>query len=292
MSRRQVSSAAMDSPVVVPPAYRQQQQPAQHFHHNPALVNITARRPVSTSFDLGFSLFQNSSMGYSIPFQASSFDCISQQPGIIPYNQLPTPVHHPPTSVAPSLTVGHQLAGLRAVEYSNEQVQSIKQEVGSPSQTRLGTSSDYFREGPSTTNCCKTDIDTLMKTIQGKAYDEPDDKTYSPTTPPNPNTRDAGVDSAQPSAHVANDTKLRKRYQCNIPSCGKFFFQKTHLEIHMRAHTGQKPFVSISMTSCLASDRFFKALPRTELRSTVLAVGKSQGTKPVVNNIVPAFDNV
>ena len=38
--------------------------------------------------------------------------------------------------------------------------------------------------------------------------------------------------------------KPRKRYQCNMPGCNKSFYQKTHLEIHVRAHTGAKPFVS------------------------------------------------
>ncbi|KAI9810966.1 MAG: hypothetical protein M1827_005697 [Pycnora praestabilis] len=34
----------------------------------------------------------------------------------------------------------------------------------------------------------------------------------------------------------------KKRYECNISGCSKSFFQKTHLEIHTRAHTGVKPF--------------------------------------------------
>jgi uncharacterized Zn-finger protein len=38
--------------------------------------------------------------------------------------------------------------------------------------------------------------------------------------------------------------KPRKRYQCHMPDCNKSFYQKTHLEIHIRAHTGAKPFVS------------------------------------------------
>jgi uncharacterized Zn-finger protein len=41
--------------------------------------------------------------------------------------------------------------------------------------------------------------------------------------------------------------KTRKRYQCSMPGCHKSFFQKTHLEIHTRAHTGVKPFVSITV---------------------------------------------
>ena len=29
-----------------------------------------------------------------------------------------------------------------------------------------------------------------------------------------------------------------------LPNCGKSFAQKTHLDIHNRAHSGEKPFVS------------------------------------------------
>ncbi|RPA78286.1 hypothetical protein BJ508DRAFT_188125, partial [Ascobolus immersus RN42] len=36
--------------------------------------------------------------------------------------------------------------------------------------------------------------------------------------------------------------KPRKRYECTFPSCNKSFFQKTHLEIHTRAHSGDKPY--------------------------------------------------
>ena len=42
--------------------------------------------------------------------------------------------------------------------------------------------------------------------------------------------------------------KDRNKYQCDVPSCAKSFFQKTHLDIHMRAHTGYKPFVSLPLS--------------------------------------------
>ncbi|KAF2086959.1 hypothetical protein K490DRAFT_10151, partial [Saccharata proteae CBS 121410] len=42
---------------------------------------------------------------------------------------------------------------------------------------------------------------------------------------------------------ATSDREGRKRYQCNMPECGKRFYQKTHLDIHRRAHTGVKPFL-------------------------------------------------
>ena len=45
------------------------------------------------------------------------------------------------------------------------------------------------------------------------------------------------------SVRVPTSSKPKKRYQCDVSDCGKAFYQKTHLEIHTRAHTGVKPFV-------------------------------------------------
>jgi uncharacterized Zn-finger protein len=38
-----------------------------------------------------------------------------------------------------------------------------------------------------------------------------------------------------------------------MPGCSKSFYQKTHLEIHVRAHTGAKPFVSRFICSLQSS---------------------------------------
>lgn len=70
-----------------------------------------------------------------------------------------------------------------------------------------------------------TDIDTLMRAIQSKS---------KPTENRQPKEKPAAE---------AVFTKPKKRYQCDVPDCGKAFYQKTHLEIHTRAHTGIKPFM-------------------------------------------------
>ncbi|PLB44559.1 hypothetical protein P170DRAFT_288329 [Aspergillus steynii IBT 23096] len=38
-------------------------------------------------------------------------------------------------------------------------------------------------------------------------------------------------------------SKKKREYVCTLPECGKSFAQKTHLDIHTRAHTGDKPFI-------------------------------------------------
>jgi hypothetical protein len=110
-----------------------------------------------------------------------------------------------------------------------------------------------------------TDVDTLMKAIQSKAKQPPNKPQQS-----SPIDQSKSVVGSPASVPVSNahhriphsfvqeekqrltsgdsqDEKLtsKKRYECDIPGCNKSFYQKTHLEIHVRAHTGAKPYVSI-----------------------------------------------
>jgi hypothetical protein len=76
-----------------------------------------------------------------------------------------------------------------------------------------------------------TDIDTLMRAIQSKQHPKQEQKHIPTCSPPSP------------ISASAQKPKSRKRYQCAIPGCDKAFHQKTHLDIHTRAHTGVKPFL-------------------------------------------------
>jgi uncharacterized Zn-finger protein len=79
-----------------------------------------------------------------------------------------------------------------------------------------------------------TDIDVLMRAIQSKSNTSADQ--------PQQQNRPEQV-KAETSPTEFSAAKFPKRYQCDVPGCGKAFYQKTHLEIHTRAHTGVKPFV-------------------------------------------------
>lgn len=89
-----------------------------------------------------------------------------------------------------------------------------------------------------------TDVDTLMRAIQTKAT-LPAHKIQPPRAYGH-NVRDSSSDSVSTAVKggIPIESKSKRRYPCRIPSCAKVFTQKTHLEIHMRAHTGHKPYVS------------------------------------------------
>ncbi|KAL4926521.1 uncharacterized protein BDV17DRAFT_154428 [Aspergillus undulatus] len=103
-----------------------------------------------------------------------------------------------------------------------------------------------------------TEVDVLMKAIQAKGPSSSQPATTMQSLPPFQQLTHGGSNGySQPymSPPVANprhpvlveDPQSRsgkkRKYVCTLPHCGKSFAQKTHLDIHTRAHTGDKPFV-------------------------------------------------
>ncbi|KAI1214858.1 uncharacterized protein F4807DRAFT_10568 [Annulohypoxylon truncatum] len=94
-----------------------------------------------------------------------------------------------------------------------------------------------------------TEVDDMMKAIQAKA--EPDDSDFAAAAYPSPphldeekfNLRRKSCTPDQKSPTSSQSGKERqKKYVCDIKGCGKRCSQKTQLETHKRAHTGEKPF--------------------------------------------------
>lgn len=111
-------------------------------------------------------------------------------------------------------------------------------------------------------NLGKTEVDALMKVIQVKS--EPQVKATSvpdrclmemPAIPLNTRTHVANLPDAKPLNENTKEDQVghdpRKRHRCTVNGCTKRFSQKTHLDIHVRSHTGDKPYVSHSHDSLL-----------------------------------------
>ncbi len=92
-------------------------------------------------------------------------------------------------------------------------------------------------------NVVGTDVDTLMKTIQTKTSRSPHRVQTVPLECLERRSASSDLDSSSTEISTRKGAPARRRYPCTIPLCAKVFTQKTHLEIHTRAHTGYKPYV-------------------------------------------------
>ncbi|GMG15647.1 unnamed protein product [Aspergillus oryzae] len=105
-----------------------------------------------------------------------------------------------------------------------------------------------------------TEVDILMKAIQSRNSVQPPN---TQSLPPLQQLTHRGCHgypqtfSLHPSGNtrcnmmaeeVQSRSGKKRKYVCTLPHCGKSFAQKTHLDIHTRAHTGDKPFVSDPMS--------------------------------------------
>jgi hypothetical protein len=223
----------------------------------------------STHLDLAMPMFQ-SHPTTSVPYQpgAFAFDSIA----VNPYNmqqgfnmQYPTTMAQAVTySTAADLQTMMPTAKDGRSSFSMiESTPPVKTEAASPIQpsqlyydaTYTDDSKQTSSESDSNVNF-STDVDTLMKAIQAKSQQAKRQQQPSKVLPqqkPHPEytapVAHQPVKISSDSEKTRSSQKAKKRYQCSMPDCHKSFYQKTHLEIHTRAHTGVKPFVSLPTSS-------------------------------------------
>jgi len=228
--------------MTMPPASMQAMIPTTHSQ---------ASRSYQTSpIELSMPMYGATSMAPSMNFPSTAygFDLTSmnhysvQQP--LGFGYQPQMQHAPgfsqgPSEMSPAVTVTDVRSNISQVQRSpsvkvepspvegiQPQVYPLSVEETAPAATTEAT------ETPGGV-AFNTDIDCLMRTIQTKS------KTASTPT----QQEQAPAPIQQSSTSESKTPKTRKRYQCSMPDCNKSFYQKTHLEIHTRAHTGVKPFV-------------------------------------------------
>ena len=225
-----------------------------------ALPTVASRHRMAPTFDLSLSLLTNSTMNYPTPFYSLGFGLQHGLAAQLDVTAFDPPGTQQPTSLPPSFTLTHhELPQVREARNAIIEVDSsplVKAESGSPEDFGFTLCNDSLQglelpAHPQEANF-GTDVDVLMRAIQTKSKSPPHQQltlsSYGTSTRRSSSTTSigSGSDHDRGTEKDRGSGKTRKRYGCDAPSCTKSFFQKTHLEIHMRAHTGYKPFVSRS----------------------------------------------
>lgn len=214
-----------------------QPQPSRSYHAGHMELSIPM---FGTATSTASSMAYQSSSAYGFDLTGMNHYTVQQPLNFSYQPQLQHPSTYTQTSseMSPSMTIteartisqGHRSP---SVKLESSPIDGIHPHVFPPSTQELGPAA--ITEATETPGgiTFSTDIDCLMRTIQAKSKSS--DDTPQQEQIPSPV-------EAKPEP-VVKQIKARKRYQCSIPNCYKSFYQKTHLEIHTRAHTGDKPFV-------------------------------------------------
>ena len=224
-------------------------------HRQHRFRDMAARGMAAPGIDLSMSLYSNAGMGYTVPFQNTGFNYNFHQGNTVGFDNFAHFDHQPLASLPPLFS--HQPAPLstqcarhppsrvcESMHVKLEDSPSTEVFAGLPSGDGILVIDDDITFG--------TDVDTLMRTIQTKTKAKsriqeeyfPEESICASYGEENSSPTPAQGEFCSRNSSPWNGTKARKTYQCDLPTCAKLFYQKTHLEIHMRAHTGYKPFVS------------------------------------------------
>ena len=74
------------------------------------------------------------------------------------------------------------------------------------------------------------------------SYRDPAEHSDAERSPPLPNTSDHSINQQQSPRHRSSHGPIEKKYRCTHSNCGAHFWNKGHLDRHMRIHSGEKPY--------------------------------------------------
>ncbi|KAJ5972676.1 uncharacterized protein N7479_002594 [Penicillium vulpinum] len=242
-------------------------EPVSYEFPGHALGPFAHRRPIDSS--QSFPFYSHQSAPYSLPYQT---------PSSLPYSfghsvghthahsnayqqQYFVPSQHPIQPQPLRLTTEQPLQSLPEIRPAKNAItQTVKSTSDHGPRVHLSTGGHSAPVGA--TNDTKqtqadiafsTNVDVLMKAIQSK-HASPTQQSLPPLqhlAPPVPQAYPAPYPTASPTPPRGyhgtegqlSRTGKKRKYNCSLPGCGKSFAQKTHLDIHIRAHTGDKPFI-------------------------------------------------
>ncbi|KAK0626873.1 hypothetical protein B0T14DRAFT_421026, partial [Immersiella caudata] len=197
---------------------------------------------------------------YQPPVSYGAYSQFTSAPGLDSFKQDPQQYHHPVerthlrlVSAEPEPEHGRAAQDVRDTRLSpgGSRSPSVKSEAQrssvSASSSRRGSKSITSNFSATSAIDFNTGVDTLMKAIQAKpdaALGGAEMGTASPEADVKSEPVCRNVRMYSPSEQQGDraQTKERKTFYCDMPGCSKTFSQKTHLSIHRRAHTGDKPY--------------------------------------------------
>jgi len=240
---------------------------------------------------------------YSHPTSAPSYSLPYHAPTAGPYHFAPLsqpshPYGHYFMASQPPLTSPvrlNQPQPLHALPEIRPAKNAINQSKGTDPQ--IAGSATIKKEGFNTE--FSTEVDVLMKAIQAKPESSP--SPIQQSLPPLQHLAPgySSYPMTPPRCLMTSEGQLSRsgkklKYTCNLPGCGKSFAQKTHLDIHMRAHTGDKPFVSTDITTDWNETDANEEtdLQGTRLRTAILTTWQFKGKPSTLYSVPLAYTNI
>ncbi|KAJ6438509.1 finger protein AZF1 [Purpureocillium lavendulum] len=244
----------MDTPAFMP--YDSRGHPSQHVQRPMAQYIVAPAYTTGPMSTLSAPQYQNQQAFAYVPYQSPP----PSTPMGSPYK------HEAPRMMAPDVEAARGMPYRRGSRQLNEgRLQSPSARSESQASTAHSVSSNpnanaktiTYNEtiDPAHRVNFETDVDELMKVIQQNEDQDDETKSVACTPAQTPNAESVSGSQSpssygQPSTPGQTETKPKKKWVCDGPSCNKRFVQKTHLDIHRRTHTGHKPYKVCTKENC------------------------------------------